>query len=109
MMTETELDRIFQALSDTTRRSILRRVAATELSVGDIASPYDLTFAAISKHLKVLEQAGLVDRRKEGSFQMVRLNPEALKSANQWLHFYRQFWTTRLDALKDVLEKEEEP
>ena len=107
--TEADLDRIFQALSDSTRRSILSRVAAMELSISDIATPYDLTFAAVSKHLKVLEQAHLIGRRKDGSFQMISLNPEALKSADQWLRFYQQFWSARLGALKDLLEEKEKP
>ena len=103
------LDRVFQALSDSTRRSILSRIATAELSISDIATPYDLSFAAVSKHLKVLEQARLIARRKSGSFQMIRLNPEALKNADQWLRFYQQFWSTRLDALKDLLENEDTP
>ncbi len=106
---DAELDRIFQALSDSTRRSILRRVAERELTISDIAAPYDLTFAAVSKHLKVLEQARLIGRRKDGSFQMIRLNPEAMKTADEWLRFYQHFWTARLDALKDLLETKEKP
>jgi DNA-binding transcriptional ArsR family regulator len=107
--TEARLDRVFRALSDTTRRSILRRVAKRELTISEIAEPYDLTFAAVSKHLKVLEQARLIDRRRDGSFQMISLNPEAMKSADQWLKFYRQFWTARLGALKTLLEEKEKP
>ncbi len=107
--TEAGLDRIFQALSDTTRRSILRRVVQDELTISEIAGPYALTFAAISKHLKVLEQAGLVGRRKNGSFQMIHLKPEAMKSANEWLRFYERFWSTRLGALKTLLETGEKP
>lgn len=106
---ETDLDRIFQALSDSTRRSILRQVAKGEQTITGIARPYDLTFAAVSKHLKVLEAARLVGRRKNGCFQMIRLNPEALKTANQWLRFYEQFWTARLDALKTLLEEKDKP
>lgn len=106
---EAELDRVFQALSDRTRRSILGRIAKTELSITEIAEPYDLTFAAVSKHLKVLEQARLIARRRDGSFQMITLDPEALKSAGQWLEFYQQFWTTRLDSLKHLLENEDQP
>jgi DNA-binding transcriptional ArsR family regulator len=106
---EAELDRIFQALSDATRRSILRRVADNELTISDIAAPYDLTFAAVSKHLKVLDEAGLIGRRKDGSYQMIRLNPEAMKTAEQWLSFYQQFWTARLDAMKLLLETKEKP
>lgn len=101
-----DLDRIFQALSDPTRRRILRQVARSEMTVTDIAKPYRLTFAAISKHLKVLAEARLIDRRRDGVFQIVSLNPEALKSADQWLADYRRFWSI-LDALKDMLEKEE--
>lgn len=106
---EIRLDRVFQALSDSTRRSILRRISRRELTVSEIAGPYDLTFAAVSKHLKVLEQASLIDRRKDGSFQMISLNPEAMKSADQWLRFYHQFWAARLDSLKDLLEEKEKP
>ena len=77
-----QLDRVFQALSDTTRRSILRNLVKGERSISDIAKPFDLTFAAVSKHLKVLEAADLIDRRKLGSFQMIRLNPKNLKTAD---------------------------
>jgi DNA-binding transcriptional ArsR family regulator len=100
-----DLDRIFQALSDPTRRDLIRQVGNKELSVSELAAPYDLTLAAISKHLKVLEAAHLIDRRKDGSFQMIKLNAEALKSANEWLRFYQQFWATRLDELERVLTK----
>lgn len=103
--TEHDLDRLFQALADRTRRSILRQVARGERTISDIAKPHDLTFAAVSKHLKVLEAAGLVARRRDGSFQMISLNPEALKPASEWLAFYRQFWAARLDALKSLFEK----
>lgn len=104
---EQELDRVFQALSDSTRRKILRRLAKGERSVSEIAEPFKLTFAAISKHLKVLEAAALVDRRKQGSFQMIKLNPKNLKTADQWLRFYEQFWSSRIDALKTLLEERE--
>ena len=107
--TEHDLDRIFQALSDPTRRAILHQVADREQSISEIAKPHDLTFAAISKHLKVLEAAHLVDRRKNGSFQMITLNPEALKSADQWLKYYQQFWSSRLAALKSLIEEQEKP
>ncbi len=103
------LDRIFHALSDSTRRSILRQVAKGEHTVTEIAEPYDLTFAAISKHLKVLEAARLIARRKDGSFQMISLNPEALKTADQWLRLYQQFWSTRLANLKHLLEDKDTP
>ena len=104
-----DLDRIFHALADPTRRTILHQIAEGEHTVSAIARPHDLTFAAISKHLKVLEGARLVDKRKDRSFQMISLNPEALKSAGQWLSDYQKFWTLRLDALKSLLEQKEEP
>jgi DNA-binding transcriptional ArsR family regulator len=100
-----DLNRIFHALSDPTRREILRKVAIGEHSVTALAEPHKLTLAAVSKHLKVLEAAEMINRRKAGSFQMITLNPEALKSADQWLRYYQQFWSKRLAALKDLLEK----
>lgn len=100
-----ELDRIFQALSDPTRRDLLRQIGSEERTVSELAQPYDLTLAAVSKHLKVLEAARLIDRRKDGSFQMIKLNTEALKSASEWLKFYEQFWTSRLNELERVLTR----
>lgn len=102
------LDSIFHALSDQTRRSILRDVSAGEKSVGEVARPYALTLAAVSKHLKVLESAELIARERRGSFQIVRLNAKNLKPAEEWLAFYEQFWSRRLDALQELLEGEED-
>ncbi len=99
------LDVIFHALGDSTRRAILRDVSSAEKSVSEIAEPYRMSLAAVSKHLKVLEKAKLVSRRKEGSFQWVKLNPTTLKSAEQWISYYQQFWGVRLDALQELLEK----
>jgi DNA-binding transcriptional ArsR family regulator len=99
------LDLIFQALADSTRRAILRDIAKDEKTVSQIAEPYRMSLAAISKHLKVLEKAKLVERRKAGSFQLVKLNPTTLKTAEEWIAYYQQFWTVRLDALQDLLEK----
>lgn len=101
--TEDELDRIFQALSDSTRRELLRQIGSSTRSVSELAAPHALSFAAISKHLKVLEVADLIERRKDGSFQMISLNAETLKAANDWLDYYRQFWTGRLDDLDFIL------
>ncbi|GGA78672.1 transcriptional regulator [Edaphobacter acidisoli] len=103
-----QLDLIFHALSDTTRRAILRDIAGYEKTVGEIARPYEMTLAAVSKHLKVLEAAELVERRKRGSYQMVRLNAKSLRSAEEWLAFYEKFWTQQLDALQTYLEKGED-
>lgn len=97
-----QLDSIFASLSDPTRRDILARVARTELSVGELVDNYDVSFAAISKHLKVLERAQLIIKRKEGKKQMVSLAPGALQSADEYLERYRHMWQSRygkLDAL----------
>jgi DNA-binding transcriptional ArsR family regulator len=105
---DQNLDRIFHALSDTTRRAMLRQMAKGERTVSQLAEPHELTLAAISKHLKVLESSGLVRRRKSGSYQMITLNPEALKTADQWLTYYEEFWSSRLSSLKKMLENSEE-
>jgi DNA-binding transcriptional ArsR family regulator len=98
------LDTTFSALSDPTRRDILRRVSNAELSVGQLAKYYDLTFAAVSKHLKVLERAKLVIKRRRGKEQLVSLAPQALASADEYLEFYRHLWEQRLDSLEEFLK-----
>lgn len=102
-----QLDSIFHALADTTRRSILRDVAVRQKTVGEIAKPYSMSLAAVSKHLKVLEAADLIARERRGSFQIVRLNPATLKSADKWLAYYEKFWNRQLDALQKHLEGED--
>lgn len=102
------LDSVFSSLADPTRRDILRRVSDAELSVGEIAQPYDLTFAAVSKHLKVLERARLIIKRRRGKAQMVQLAPQALADADQYLEFYRQFWEERFDSLENYLKEEKD-
>jgi len=100
------LDSIFHALADPTRRSILHSVSKGEKTVGEVARPYSLTLAAVSKHLKVLEAAELIARERRGSFQIVRLNAQNLKPAEEWLAYYERFWNQQLDALKELLEGE---
>ncbi|HEY5442818.1 MAG TPA: metalloregulator ArsR/SmtB family transcription factor [Candidatus Saccharimonadales bacterium] len=100
-----QLDSIFGSLADPTRRDILRQVGPRELSIGEIAAHYDLTFAAVSKHLKILEKAKLVIKRRRGKQQLVRLSPEALTSATDYLESYRQLLEERLDSLEDYLER----
>jgi DNA-binding transcriptional ArsR family regulator len=99
---------IFGSLADPTRRNILRQVASRELSVGEIARYYDLTFAAVSKHLKVLERAQLVRKRRRGKEQLVSLAPQALADADAYLEQYRQLWDARLGALEVLLEQEQQ-
>src|SRR5262245_6678584 len=101
-----QLDRIFQALSDSTRRAILLDVSRKEKTVGEIAGPHRMSLAAVSKHLTVLEDAKLNKRRREGSFQIVSLRADALMPAARWLAYYQQFWESRLDSLKNFLEEE---
>ena len=102
---DTRLDLAFGALSDTTRRDILRRVAGRELSVGEIAAAYDISLAAVSKHLVVLEKARLVTKRREGKLQVASLSPAALADASKHLERYRDIWESRLDRLEHYLEK----
>ena len=101
------LDSIFHALADETRRSILRDVASKEKTVGDVAKPYRMSLAAVSKHLNVLESAELIARERRGSFQIVRLKAENLRPAEEWLAWYETFWNRQLDALQSYLEEGE--
>lgn len=101
-----QLDRIFQSLSDPTRRDILRRVMQRELSVGELVEKYEMSFAAISKHLKVLENAKLVQKRREGKKYMVALMPDALETADDYLEQYRLLWQSRHDKLEKLLKEE---
>jgi DNA-binding transcriptional ArsR family regulator len=100
------LDVVFGSLSDPTRRDILNRVAKSELSVGQIAESYDVSLAAISKHLKVLERARLIIKRRRGNEQIVQLAPQALADVDEYLRQYRQLWEGRLQALEVVLGSE---
>lgn len=101
-----QLDSTFSALSDPTRRDVLSRVSRQELSIGEIAEDYDLTFAAVSKHIKVLEKARLIVKRKRGKEQIVSAAPQALADAYEYLNEYKQLWETRLDALAIYLEED---
>jgi len=99
------LDTTFSALSDPTRRDILQRVSNAELSVGQIAKFYDLTFAAVSKHLKVLERAKLIVKRRRGKEQLVSLAPAGMADAQEYLEWYKNLWESRLDALEIYLNE----
>jgi len=101
------LDSIFHALADPTRRSILRDISSGEKSVSDVAKPFALTLAAVSKHLNVLEKAELIARERRGSFQIVRLRTESLREAGEWIAYYERFWATRLDSMAKFLEGDE--
>jgi DNA-binding transcriptional ArsR family regulator len=99
------LDNIFSSLADPTRRDILRRVSYKELTISEVAKPYDLTFAAISKHLKVLERAKLITKQRRGKEQMVSVVPQALKEADDYLEAYRKIWDERYQALDKLLKE----
>lgn len=100
------LDSIFHALADSTRRSILRDITRAEMTVGEIAHPYNMSLAAVSKHLDVLERAELIRRERKGTTRMVRLNPTRLQAAQEWLAYYEVFWKDALDRLQTHLEGE---
>src|SRR5271156_6046682 len=99
------LDSTFAALSDATRRGILARLAHQgETSVSELAAPYKMSLPAVSKHLRVLEHAGLVSRQKDGRVHRCRLRAEPMKDAAAWIERYRQFWEAQLDSLARYLE-----
>jgi len=97
------LDAAYAALADPTRRAILARLALGEATVGEIAEPFPISGPAISRHLKVLEEARLVARTRRGQQFVLRLDPEGLKSAQEWLDHYRAFWTSAFDRLDEHL------
>ncbi|MBV8614005.1 MAG: helix-turn-helix transcriptional regulator [Acetobacteraceae bacterium] len=101
------LDTVFHALGDATRRQMLRDLASGERTVGQLAKPFAISLAAASKHVKALENAGLIRREVRGRTHLCRLDPGPLASAHAWLSFYERFWTGRLDALERLLRAED--
>ncbi len=99
-----QLDLLFYALSDPTRRQILRMIKEGTQTVGDLADPFKMSLAAISKHIKILEKAKLLKRIKMGRVHECSFNPEALKSAEECIKFYTSFWNEGLDAFASELE-----
>jgi DNA-binding transcriptional ArsR family regulator len=102
------LDAVFHALADPTRRAMLGELAARERTIGELATPFSMSLAGASKHVKVLENAGLVSRTIQGRTHLCRLEPGPLASANQWLAFYERFWTSRLDVLDRLLREDDQ-
>ncbi|MGP1394730.1 MAG: ArsR/SmtB family transcription factor [Inquilinaceae bacterium] len=100
---QPELDAVFAALADPTRRKILSRLASGEASVGEIAAPFQISQPAVSKHLKVLERAGLIRRDIDGPRRPARLRAEPMRAAVAWLEDFRQFWSLRFDRLDTLL------
>lgn len=105
MSAAENLDRVFAALADPTRRAILARLVSGEATVNELVEPFALRQPTISKHLKVLEAAGLVSRGREAQFRPVRLNAAPLESAANWIGDYRRFWEESLDQLGDYVKQ----
>lgn len=99
------LDAAFAALADPTRRAILARLALGETTVNELAAPFDMTLPAVSKHLKVLENAGLISRSREAQMRPAKLEPAPLKAVSDWVETYRRLWEERFDRLEDYLKE----
>jgi DNA-binding transcriptional ArsR family regulator len=104
-MSRDPLSATFAALADPTRRAILARLASGETSVTDLAAPFEMSLPAVSKHLKVLESAGLISRGRDAQWRPCRLDGARLKEATEWLENYRRFWDESLDRLDDYLNE----
>ena len=105
--TSKNLDQVFFALSDATRRAILARLTEGSTSIGELAAPFKISKPAVTKHMKILERAGLIDRRIEGRTHRCTLSTSGLKTAEDWINFHRSFWESRFDALENLLSGEE--
>ena len=105
MMTADPLSTTFAALADPTRRAILARLVRGETSVGELAKPFEMSLPAVSKHLKVLERAGLIARGREAQWRPCRIKPDALREVDGWLEEYRRLWEERFDRLDAYLQK----
>jgi DNA-binding transcriptional ArsR family regulator len=104
-MSTDQLSNTFAALSDPTRRAILARLALGETSVTELAEPFEMSMPAISKHLKVLERAGLIARGRDAQWRPCRLKPQPLKEAAEWIEEYRRFWEQSFDRLEEYLRE----
>ena len=102
----SNLDQVFFALSDCTRRAILSRLAEGSTTIGELGRPFAMSSPAISRHMKILEKAGLIERRITGRQHHCILATDALKTAEDWINFHREFWEGRLDALDDLLKNQ---
>ena len=106
-MVENRLDATFQALSDPTRRGMLASLALGEKSIGELAEPFRMSFAGASKHVKVLEEAGLIARRKVGRTHLISIDAKPLEEAERWLRQWERFWNASLDRLQALVEAEQ--
>lgn len=101
--TNPQLDQVFFALSDGTRRAILARLAEGSTTIGELAAPFAISKPAVTKHMKILERAGLIDRRIDGRTHQCTLSTSGLRTAEDWINFHRNFWESRFDALENLL------
>jgi DNA-binding transcriptional ArsR family regulator len=101
------LDLVFQALADGSRRRMLHELADRDCTIGELAKPFSMSFAAVSKHVKSLERAGLVKRRIEGRTHIIHLNPRPMAAAQRFLKFYERLWNDQLDKLEALLQRDE--
>jgi DNA-binding transcriptional ArsR family regulator len=101
------LDAVFHALSDPTRRAMLAQLAERECTIGELATPFAMSFAGASKHVRVLESAGLLSRKVRGRIHQCRLQAERLAAAQEWMKRYERFWNVNLDALESLLREED--
>jgi DNA-binding transcriptional ArsR family regulator len=105
-MVENRLDRTFHALADPTRRGMLANLALGAKSIGELAEPFAMTLAGASKHVKVLEDAGLITRRKAGRTHVISIDAKPLEEAERWLRQWEKFWNVRLDRLEALIERD---
>lgn len=101
------LDAVFGALADPTRRAMLRDLAKQPRTIGELAAPFDISLAGASKHVQVLERAGLIDREIQGRVHLCRLDARPLHAGAQWIRHYERFWNQKLDVLQALLEAED--
>jgi DNA-binding transcriptional ArsR family regulator len=107
-MVDNQLDVTFHALADPTRRGMLANLALGEKSIGELAAPFAMSFAGASKHVKVLEDAGLIARRRQGRSHLISIEARPLEEAERWLRQWEKFWNVRLDRLQALVESNEE-
>ncbi|MGF6757647.1 ArsR/SmtB family transcription factor [Paraburkholderia sp. GAS42] len=108
IQSDSALDGVFRALSDPTRRAMLRQLATGERNIRELAAPFDMSFAAASKHVKVLEGAGLIRRRIDGRSHVCQIEAGPLAAVDAWLRFYERFWTAHLGVLDGLLREASE-
>ena len=107
-MVDNRLDVTFHALADPTRRGMLASLALGEKSIGELGEPFRMTFAGASKHVKVLEDAGLIARRKQGRTHLISIDAKPLEEAERWIRQWEKFWNVRLDRLEALVERDKE-